>query len=195
VKYFPHETDASRSEHLTQLEKKFGLEGYARWFKILERVAEKTDIKTGKCSATYPESDWLKYLSIRRPLWRCYVVVIVQLFDINVVTNGPLITIEIPKLLINMRNRQHKRAAKEELSGTELELELDKSFNPSKKISDNGRYNLQAAQSPLFFENEKKRKSINSDYLSLSDLEVFRQRLTPEVADEMIRRQEEKRKK
>jgi hypothetical protein len=70
-----------------------------------------------------------------------------------------------------------------------------KSFNPSNQISDNGRYNLRAPQGPLFFENEKTRKSNSSDYLTQADLEVFRQRLTPEVADEMIRRQEEKRKK
>ena len=108
------------------------------------------------------------------------------------------IILSVPKLLQKLRNRKDKSNSYPSYGQGELdkELELDpKSFNPSKKISDNGSYNLRAESSPVFFENEKKRKSNSSDYLTKSDLDYFRQMLGPEVADELIRRQEEKRKK
>jgi len=39
VEYFPHDADASAGDTLTVLEGQFGNDGYAFWFKLLERLA------------------------------------------------------------------------------------------------------------------------------------------------------------
>lgn len=43
VKYFPHDTDASQRTTLFALESKFGNDGYAFWFKLLEVMGRKDD--------------------------------------------------------------------------------------------------------------------------------------------------------
>ena len=40
VDYFSHDTDASEGKTLTIIQNKFGLEGYAFWFKLLERLGK-----------------------------------------------------------------------------------------------------------------------------------------------------------
>ena len=40
VDYFSHDADASEGKTLTILENNFGLEGYAAWFKLLERLSK-----------------------------------------------------------------------------------------------------------------------------------------------------------
>jgi len=39
VKYFPHDSDASTGDTLTVLQARFGNDGYAFWFKLLEKLA------------------------------------------------------------------------------------------------------------------------------------------------------------
>jgi hypothetical protein len=42
VKYFPHDCDASEKDTLTIIEATFGNDGYAFWFKLLERLGKST---------------------------------------------------------------------------------------------------------------------------------------------------------
>ena len=101
MKWFKHETDAIHSEKLNPLIDEFGFEGYGRFWRIMEIVAERMD-GSDRCHAELPEKTWLKLLSIRRPLFHRYLTVVESLFDNWRITtdNQTLLTrIEIPNLL------------------------------------------------------------------------------------------------
>ncbi len=64
MKWFRHVSDASSDEFIAILEAKFGLEGYARWWKTLEAIAKTMD-HTDRCQAEYPVETWKQILRIR----------------------------------------------------------------------------------------------------------------------------------
>ena len=101
MKWFKHEVDAIHSEKLTRLKSEFGFEGYGRYWRIMEIVAERMN-GSNRCHAELPEKEWLNLLSIRRPLFDRYLFVIGSLFDSWRITTDKeklLIRIEIPNLL------------------------------------------------------------------------------------------------
>lgn len=57
MRWFKHRTDAADGEFLSELIAIFGLEGYARWFILLEKIGARMD-KTDGCSAAFPVSKW-----------------------------------------------------------------------------------------------------------------------------------------
>jgi len=65
MKWFKHYTNASDDEFIARLEDEFGLEGYARWWKLLEVIAQNMGGESG-CSATYPWSHWQRFLKGKR---------------------------------------------------------------------------------------------------------------------------------
>lgn len=65
MKWFKHYSDASSDEFLSELEDLFGLEGYARWWKLLEAVAAQMD-SSGRCSASYSWTKWQIFLRGKR---------------------------------------------------------------------------------------------------------------------------------
>jgi len=65
MKWFKHFTDASDDEFIAELENRFGLEGYARWWKLLEVVGGQFK-KEGLPIATYPWSVWQAKLKGKR---------------------------------------------------------------------------------------------------------------------------------
>jgi hypothetical protein len=155
MKWFKHEVDAIHSEKLTRLKSEFGFEGYGRYWRIMEIVAERMD-GSNRCHAELPEKEWLNLLSIRRPLFDRYLFVIGSLFDSWRITTDKeklLIRIEIPNLLekrdnytsdlqasskkLPNRSRSRKEEDKESLS---LESSLKKtaskpSANPDVKVA------------------------------------------------------------
>tara|TARA_Y100000296_G_C5164312_1_gene253691 strand:- start:506 stop:1309 length:804 start_codon:yes stop_codon:yes gene_type:complete len=140
MKWFKHETDVIHSEKMAKLIEEFGFEGYGRYWRIMEIIAERMD-ETDRCYAELPEREWLRYLVVRRPLFHRYLVVIGQLFDNKVITNGLLIRIEIPNLLKkrdnytkNLQVTCKKLASKE----VEVEVEVDKELKKSKNLLKNG---------------------------------------------------------
>lgn len=44
VDYFPHDTDASTRQTLRSLQRKYGNDGYAAWFKLLENLGRRDDL-------------------------------------------------------------------------------------------------------------------------------------------------------
>jgi hypothetical protein len=155
MKWFKHEVDAIHSEKLTRLKSEFGFEGYGRYWRIMEIVAERMD-GSNRCHAELPEKEWLNLLSIRRPLFDRYLFVIGSLFDSWRITTDKeklLIRIEIPNLLEKRdnytsdlqasskkhpnRSRSRKEEDKESLS---LESSLKKTAskppaNPDVKVA------------------------------------------------------------
>jgi len=135
MKWFRHETDAIHSEKLAKLIMEFGFEGYGRYWRLMELVAERMD-KTQRCFLELPEKDWLRYLSIRRPLFRRYLVVICQLFDIKQITNGLLLRIEIPKLLEKRDNyTKDLEVTSKKLPSKEVEVEVEVEKPIKRKLS------------------------------------------------------------
>jgi|GEM_PF-6348042 len=101
MKWFKHETDSIHSEKLTRLKNEFGFEGYGRYWRIMELVAERMD-GSNRCHIELPEKEWLRLLSIRRQSFNYYLTVIRLLFDswrITTDNETQLIRIEIPNLL------------------------------------------------------------------------------------------------
>jgi len=101
MKWFKHFTDAAHNEKLSRLVGEFEFQGIGRYWRILEIVAERMD-ESDRCHVELPEKEWVRLLSIRRPLLHRYLAFIQSLFDswrINTDTETLLIRIEIPKLL------------------------------------------------------------------------------------------------
>ncbi len=61
MKWFKHFSDASDDEFLTLLEARHGLDGYGRWFKLLEQIAKHMN-KGNRCHAEQPWAYWLDRL-------------------------------------------------------------------------------------------------------------------------------------
>jgi hypothetical protein len=155
MKWFKHEVDAIHSEKLTRLKSEFGFEGYGRYWRIMEIVAERMD-GSNRCHAELPEKEWLNLLSIRRPLFDRYLVVIGLLFDSWRITSDKeklLIRIEIPNLLekrdnytsdlqasskkLPKRSRSRKEEDKESLSqeSSLKKTAVKPSANPDVKVA------------------------------------------------------------
>jgi hypothetical protein len=152
MKWLKHETDAANSEKLEALIDKHGFEGYGRYWRIMEIVAERMD-NSDRYHAEYPENFWLKQLKIRRPLLLQFLADIELLFDIKVirsnlqadnrqVTNRLLIRIEIPNLLkkrdyatLKKRQRQNWSSLEEE-EEVEVEVEVETHISQPKKTTD-----------------------------------------------------------
>lgn len=71
MRWFKHLTTASEDEFIAALEQKFGLEGYARWFKLLEAIGKGMGRgERSKCFSELPLSEWQRRLKTqRRPLF------------------------------------------------------------------------------------------------------------------------------
>jgi hypothetical protein len=135
VKWFKHETDAMRSEKLTRLIDEFGLEGYGRFWRVMEIVAERMD-ESNRCHAELPEKEWLLLLSIRRPLFNRYLLAICQLFNIKVIRNNLLIRIEIPNLLEKRDNyTANLQATNKKLASKEVEVEVENECSGLKSLA------------------------------------------------------------
>lgn len=131
MKWFKHETDAIHSEKLTRLQNEFGFEGNGRFWRIMEIVAERMD-GSDRCHAELPEKEWLRLLSIRRPLLHRYLDTISSIFDnwqITTDNDKQLIRIEIPNLLEKRDNyttnlqATDKKLTKRSRSRTDVEVD------------------------------------------------------------------------
>lgn len=98
MKWFQHNVDASDGETVKRIERKFGLEGYARWFKLLEKIARKMD-ETDRCSATYPVEDWATFLKCKRNKLETFLESLAEVSEISLKRSGDVLEIKCPKLL------------------------------------------------------------------------------------------------
>lgn len=98
MKWFKHKTDASSGDTLIKIEREFGLEGYARWFKILERVGREMD-KTGKCSADLHMNDWGSLLRCKPNKLETFLTYVAYVSDLSWKRSGDVLEIKVPSLL------------------------------------------------------------------------------------------------
>ena len=98
MKWFKHMVDASGESTVAKIEAKFGLEGYARWFKLLEKVASEMK-KPGQCSASYPWKKWQTFLGGKRKKLETFLKHLENQRKITLKPTGDVLEIFIPKLL------------------------------------------------------------------------------------------------
>ena len=93
---------------MAELEDRFGLPGYARWFKLLEKIGQVMGGENG-CSATYPWTDWQRFLKGKRNKLDSFLVHLENKQKINLKRNGNILEIECPKLL-EIRDEYSKKS-------------------------------------------------------------------------------------
>lgn len=108
MRWFKHYADASDDEFIAIIEDRFGLEGYARWWKLLEVIAKQMD-KTGRCSATYPLYKWETFLKAKRKQMLCFLEATEKQGKTKLIRSGNVLTIECPKLL-EIRDEYSKKS-------------------------------------------------------------------------------------
>ena len=108
MKWFRHMADASDDEFLSEVEDIFGLEGYARWWKLLEIIAKQMD-ETDRCYAEYSWKKWQTFLKGKRNKLETFLVHSKNQRKINMEQNGNILKISCPKLL-ELRDNYSKRS-------------------------------------------------------------------------------------
>ncbi len=108
MRWFKHYTDASDDEFIAGLEEKFGLEGYARWWKLLETVGAQFK-KDGPPAAEYPWIIWQSKLRGKRNKLETFLVHLENKQRINRKLTGNVMEIKIPKLL-EIRDEYSKKS-------------------------------------------------------------------------------------
>lgn len=157
MKWFKHISDASEDEFLVELEDIFGLEGYARYWKVLEAVARQMD-ETDRCAASYSWSKWQTILKGKRNKLDSFLVHCENKLKMNLKRSGNILEIKIPKLLELRDNyTKHLQAAsnapcKQEV---DVEVEVDKEVKVNKKVY--------TPEFNLFWETYPKNKASKSD--------------------------------
>ncbi len=134
VIWFKHMASASDGETLSLIEEKFGLEGYARFFKLLEVVASKSD--KDSYFAEYSEKKWSAFLRAKPKKLRMFLECLEDLGVICTEQTGNVLRINMPNLAkfqqkdLGRSRPSRERAATnpplEKEEETEKEIEKDK---------------------------------------------------------------------
>lgn len=122
-------SDAHNDEFLADLIEDYGLEGYARWWLILEAIASQMD-KTNKCSVTYSWTKWQSLLKGKRNKLETFLERLGNEQKIKTKLNGNKLEISCPKLLKLRDNYTKDLQASEQApdpppSKQEVEVEVE----------------------------------------------------------------------
>lgn len=197
MKWFRHETDAKDSEKIAVLIDGYGFEGYGRFWRICEIIADRMD-ETDRCYAELPESIWCQKLAITRPKLRQYLTDVASIFDIKVTLNEHRINIEYRKLLQKRDNyTKDLQASSKRLpsidrdTDTDTELDKTRALNPNPAINNNPALTYEQNIRGHFFANGKFRN--RKEYQTNEEIEqAFKGKISDDVLAEMIRRNTEK---
>lgn len=150
--WLKHLTNASRDEMLVKIERDWGLEGYARYWKILELIGQEMKPGDDRCSVKYDLNDWCNFLKGKPKKTVAFLEYIGNISGIYVIHSGNVpgtypertgnvpetyrermgnvIEIKIPKILKLRDSRNTKRGGR----GVK---DLDKNKSKSKSKSEN----------------------------------------------------------
>lgn len=148
MKWFKHPSDTSDDPMNAELEEMFGLEGYARWMKILEAIAKNMAGKDSPCSVAYPWSKWqailrgkpktllpfLKHLALKRRINLKRNGFVLDSFSIEnengtetkLLRSGDVLEIEAP-VMASLRDEYSKKSGQtpDKLRTKEVEEEVE----------------------------------------------------------------------
>lgn len=131
MKWFKHKTDASERKFMLELEDKFGIVAYARWFKILEKIGKIYEEKED-CSVSLTWTEWQSFLKGKQNKLRTFLEHCENEQRMILEQTGNVLKITIPKFKEIKDNHNKVRTHKKKVSpatltkSLELELELDK---------------------------------------------------------------------
>lgn len=127
MKWFKHFSNASSDEFMVELEELFGLEGVARWWKLLEAVSANVDPKKGNWSTRYSWSKWQTLLRGKRKKLETFLEHLENKTRINLEQNGNFLEIRINNLTKYCDNyTKDLQASGNKLPSQEEEVEEDK---------------------------------------------------------------------
>jgi hypothetical protein len=142
MKWFKHSANASDDSFIEGLEERFGLEGYARWWKLLEVIATKMD-KTDSCSAEHSWVKWQSFLKGKRNKLTLFLEHCQNESKITLEQNGNILKITCPKLL-KIRDEYSKKSGHtpiptpDKLHAKNKDIRIknkDKEYSASKKAA------------------------------------------------------------
>lgn len=124
MKWFKHMSNTSDEPFMAELEALFGLEGYARWMKICESVAQQMTKGSPICSVAYPWSKWQTILKGKRNKLVSFLEHLSKKRRINLKQNGEILEIEVPEMAL-LRDEYSKKSGQNPEDVPSKELELD----------------------------------------------------------------------
>ena len=137
MKWFKHETDSVHSEKLNLLIENFGFEGYGRYWRLLETVAERMD-SSNRCHAEYTVARWCEILKVKRKVLETFLKHLGNVFGIKAEQKENVLKITIPKLLKKRDNyTKNLKASCKELPNKEVEEKRIKNKRQESEIPDN----------------------------------------------------------
>jgi hypothetical protein len=168
MKYLKHMSDSSSDDFIVQLEDKFGLEGYARWWKLLEVIAAQMK-NSDDYTLAYPWSKWQAILKARRKKLKEFLT----------------FCEEKEKIVLGISHEKPGRTlveTQQNLGGTLVETQLLQSFSGNeliisipklKEIKDNYTRDLAVTTKPLpSLKEEVKGKEDKPPRFSFSDADM-----------------------
>lgn len=125
MRWFKHLTNASEDPMIAEIEELFGLEGYARWMKLLEAVGQHMGKGNEGCSVAYPWSKWQTILKGKRNKLSSFLEHLQNKRRINLKQNGEILEIEVPELA-SLRDEYTKKSGQtpDKLRSKETDTEL-----------------------------------------------------------------------
>lgn len=139
MKWFKHETDAKDSEKLKAIIDEFGFEGYGRWFRIMEIIAEKMDEST-RCHYEQSEWEWCCNLKAKRKQLTCFLKATEKQMLCKVERNGKQLRIEIPNLLKKRDNYSKNLQVADKKKGIKFPLEVDVEVEVENPLLESGNF-------------------------------------------------------
>lgn len=109
MKWLKHMADASDDEFMEELEEKFGLEGYARWWKTLEIIAKAMDKNPAFPGAVHTVDKWCQFLKCKRKVLLSFLEHSGNKSKMKWKQNDNIITIEIPNIL-KLRDEYYRKS-------------------------------------------------------------------------------------
>lgn len=135
MRWFKHMVDASEDPTIAEIEAEFGLEGYARWWKLLEKVASQMK-KPDECSASYPWEKWQTFLKGKRKKLETFLEHLENKQKINLKQNGNVLEITIPNLLKIKDNYTKNLQAADKKVSKQKEEELKEQNSKGAKVAE-----------------------------------------------------------
>lgn len=125
MKWFKHDTDPSKEDPFLEIiEDEFGLEGYARWWKLMERIGAQMD-ETDRCYAEHSWPKWQTFLVGKRNKLLTYLKRLESLGKINLEENGNILRIYCPNLLKRRDEYTRKSGHKQDKNPDNVAVKIE----------------------------------------------------------------------